>query len=560
MKKPKVLFTTEFTGLHTGYANYYRELMTELQKRGKYELAELASYCRANDPEHQQMIQGIPWKVFSVMPTNPAEEQEYRNNPVNEFGAYKFEAACLEFQPDIVCDIRDGWMASFIDQSPYRRFYKTVFMPTVDAESQSAEWLDLYQRTDYILSYTEFGDKILKEEGGGTINCRGIASPTVDSSVFKFIENKRAHKASMGVDPDSIIIGMVARNQRRKLYPALAESFVKFLNELNLQDTKNVFLYFHTAHPDLGFDIPDLVKQNGLSHKILFTLFCRNCKLSFPSFYRDVRTTCPRCRQSSVSFANSQTGVTREELAATYGLMDLYVQYCSNEGFGIPNVEAAMCGIPVAGTNYSGTESVIKNVGGKAIPVKLLFVEAETNRKLAFPDNDAMAAYIKEFVGLPETIRARMGYNTHLKAKQWYGSWENVAKTWSDIFDEVETREANQWVSPPDYIPVESLPPCPDHTKMTDEQFVMWAMTEILHRPDWSNTFLGLKMLRDIIYGNTSKGQLGFMSNDASMLGSRPNWEMVDRPKMYDYIKGLRNKFNQWEMARWNYIQDGRIK
>ena len=81
-RRKRVLFTTEFTGLHTGYANYYRELMTELEKSGKYELAELASYCRLADQEHQRLISQTPWKVLSVMPNNEAEENEYRTNPV----------------------------------------------------------------------------------------------------------------------------------------------------------------------------------------------------------------------------------------------------------------------------------------------------------------------------------------------------------------------------------------------------------------------------------------------------------------------------------------------
>ena len=38
---------------------------------------------------------------------------------------------------------------------------------------------------------------------------------------------------------------------------------------------------------------------------------------------------------------------------------DLYVQYANSEGFGLPQVEAAGCGIPVASVDYSAMSSVV---------------------------------------------------------------------------------------------------------------------------------------------------------------------------------------------------------
>lgn len=560
MRKPRILFNTEFTRLSTGYAIYGFELLKALHRTGKYEIAEVASYCRANDPYHQHLMGEIPWRVYPVMPTNKQEEEEYNRNPINEFGAAKLDQACLDFQPDVVASFTDYWMHNFIDSSPYRKLFKTVIMATIDAVQQSAEWLDFYQRTDYVLSYTEFGEKTFKDEGGGTINLRGVASPGVDTSIFKPIQNKKQHKANHGINPETIIIGMVARNQKRKLYPAFAKSFVDFLHKLNLEGTENTLLYFHTSHPDMGFDIPFLVKQNGLSHKVLFTFLCKNqnCMLSFPSFYQDVRAFCPRCR-GPASFSNSQAGITREQLADVYSFMDLYVQYAISEGFGIPLVEAAACGLPICATNYSGMESVLENLNGFPIPIGMEYVESETNRIMVLPDGDALADYIKEFTSLPEGMRARLGYNTHLKAVSRYGNWDGVAKKWSDIFDEIQIPERNNWLAPIDYLDINSLPPCPSHQQMNDDQFVNWALTEILHRPDWAGNYTALKMVRDLVYGGTAKGQLGFMSNDASSLGQRPAWEPIERDGMYNYVKNVRHKWNEMEIMRHQKIQSGEI-
>ncbi len=556
-RKKRILWTTEFTRLNTGYSLYYHEVMTRLQQTSKYELFELASYARGGDPLHQQLMKDIPWKVYPNMPL-PHEQGEYDSDPINEFGKWKLEQVCLDCQPDIICSIKDPWMDMYIEQSPYRRLFKTVFMPTVDGKPLQEEWLDHYMKTDYILNYTEFGENLLGEEGGGLINLKGLAPASVDTNVFKFVPNKREHKEKMGMHGNSLIIGMVARNQKRKLYPALAESFSEFLHNLNLENTENVFLYFHTAYPDLGFNMPYLVKQNGLSHKVLFTMFCRNCSFSFPSFYQDVRVICPRCHNGSASFSNSQTGVTREELAATYALMDLYVQYVSNEGQGIPAVEAAVCGIPICATDYSGCSSIVRNVRGFPIPVKTLFCEVETNRQMALPDNQAIIKYITEFVSLPESVRSRMGLNMHINAVQHYGDWSKTAAQWERIFDEIPIQEG-VWRSPIDYVNVDSVQ-APDHTRMSDEQFVNWLLAEVVRRPDWIGSYIGLKMMRDLTYGSISRSQLGFCSNDASMLGSRPIWDIVDRPKMLEYCKQMRNRTNHFELLRNQFIQEGKIK
>jgi hypothetical protein len=248
-------------------------------------------------------------------------------------------------------------------------------------------------------------------------------------------------------------------------------------------------------------------------------------------------------------------------MADTYGVMDLYVQYANCEGLGVPLVEASVCGIPVCATNYSGMSSVLKNVGGHPIPVLALHTEAETNRLMALPDNTALAEYIREFVAMPETMRSRIGFNTHHKALTHYGSWSKVAQVWMNVFDSVELPEANMWATAPiDFLDINSLPPTPDLARISDEQFVNWLLTQVVRRPDWSQTYIGLKMIRDLIYGNTSKTTLGFMSNDASMLGSRPAWEAVDRDKLYGYAKGLRHKYNQWEAFRHQKIQAGDIR
>ena len=50
---------------------------------------------------------------------------------------------------------------------------------------------------------------------------------------------------------------------------------------------------------------------------------------------------------------NVGDGVDTKTLASIYNLFDVYIQPANSEGFGLPIVEAAACGVPVMATDYS---------------------------------------------------------------------------------------------------------------------------------------------------------------------------------------------------------------
>jgi glycosyltransferase involved in cell wall biosynthesis len=559
MRKKRILFSTEFSGLNTGYACIASNLLKAFHDSGKYEIFEHARYCQGNNPHHQQLIRTIPWKVIPNLPENDQEKDIYHSHPANEFGRWKWDWVCLETQPDICVSWDDFWMSNFIDQSCFRRFYKTVMMPTVDAINQNEEWLDLYSRTDHILTYTKFGHDVLKNEGGGLIPLRGVATPAVDTNVYKFSGNRREHKKRFGLDPDSIIIGMVARNQRRKLFPDMGEAFAEFVRKLKFENTKNIYLYWHTSHPDVGWNIPKYIKDAGLSHKVLMTYFCHNCQKWFPSFYQDACTKCVHCRQKSAVLSNSQVGVDDQALACVYNFMDLYVQFITNEGLGIPCLEAAACGSPIAATNYSGTEDLINNLNGKAINPRVIFHEAETSRQLSLPSINELVEYIDEFTRLPESVRHNMSVKTANLAVKHYGGWSGVADKWMQIFDSVDISPENLWAASPQIVNTQALQtPPPD--KVSDEQFVSWCLGNVLQRPDWVNSYAGLRMMRDLAWGRTVINNLGFFFGEMSQLAQKPTYDRCDRETIMKMVVDMRNNYNASEQMRASYVQQGKIK
>ena len=93
------------------------------------------------------------------------------------------------------------------------------------------------------------------------------------------------------------------------------------------------------------------------------------------------------------TLSNVKNGASYEDLSNIINLFDLYVQYANCEGFGLPQVEAAACGIPVVSTDYSAMESVIRKLEGFPVKPKDLYKELETGCLRAVQDN-ALAADI----------------------------------------------------------------------------------------------------------------------------------------------------------------------
>ena len=201
MRKKRILFCSEATFLNTGYATYTREILNYLHSTGKYELAEMASYGQSNDPR----AVNIPWKFYGVQPNQDCEprasQQEldmYGSSGTNQFGEWIFEHVCLDFMPDVVCDIRDFWMLEFAERSPFRPHFKWCLMPTVDARPQARQWVATYQGADACLTYSDWAGGVLQDQSGGKINYLG-SSPPSHHPAYNPVDDKRAHKVSYGI-------------------------------------------------------------------------------------------------------------------------------------------------------------------------------------------------------------------------------------------------------------------------------------------------------------------------------------------------------------------------
>ena len=526
MGKKRVLVVSEAHYLHSGFGTYGNELLKRLAKTDKYELAEFASYGKYSS------VNNLDWLFYANMPEDDEKAEGYDPNGAAQFGAWRFDRVCLDFKPDIVLSYRDPWMDTFIKSAPVRPYFHWVWMPTVDSEPQKQEWVHTFAETDALFVYSEFGQRVLEKQATKNINIIGCASPGIDPNIYKPVLNKKAHKESFGLDPDCFIVGTVMRNQKRKLFIELMKSFRIFLDNAPKELANKTYLYLHTSYPEKnGWDIADGIISTNLSGKVLMTYRCRQCGSFDLGFFEGPITKCTKCGVFASQCPNVTFGLEIPDLVKIYNLFDLYVQYAICEGFGMPQVEAGACGVPVAATNYSAMEDTLHWLKGYKINVETMARELETNAERAYPDNNHLAKIIEKHLSLPEEKRIKKCVQTRQATKKRY-TWDKTAQAWMDYIDTYQpVDQQGQWDAPPNIYNIpESIP-----ENLDNQQFIIWLYSEFLKETHKAFTYEGNKLLCDLACGATIE---------------YGNLEVLDREKLFERYKLIANNKIVCEQAR----------
>ena len=427
-KRLKILLCNEASFLSTGYSGYGKELLSRLHKNPLFHVAELACYGFVNDTRDKD----ISWRYYAnAVKNNDPRFNEYSSNPENQFGKWRFEKTLLDFKPDVVIDIRDYWMNSYQAYSPMRQCYHWMIMPTVDSYPQQEQWLDTYSSADSVFTYSDWARDVLLAQTSNQIKYVDTTSPGIDINKYRVLESDKT-KTSLRINPNIVIIGSVMRNQKRKLIPELVRSTRLLLDRLESESSNianKVFLYLHTGYPDyLGWDIPAVLKENRMLNKTLFTYLCKSCNNIFADVYSGSHRNCIHCG-GDATLPTVTDGVTQDQMISIYNSIDIYVQYSICEGFGMPQVEAAACGVPVITIPYSAMEDIVKKIEAYPVNIATLFKELETQAYRAYPDNNSLVEILHRFINIPFPMRFQKRLKTRDLCVQHF-DWENIIQKW----------------------------------------------------------------------------------------------------------------------------------
>ena len=175
-------------------------------------------------------------------------------------------------------------------------------------------------------------------------------------------ERRQLARLQLGLPPDALVIGCVARLSAQKRPQALLAMFLRLRREF-----PQLYLVLAGTGP-LEAMLREQVLAAGLQARVLLTGFQQRIELLMPAF-------------------------------------DLHLLLSKNEGFGIATIEAMACGVPAVGTDVPGTSDILHGSGGGML--------------LPLDDEDAACRAVADLLRDP-VRRQRMGRQARLEAEEHY--------------------------------------------------------------------------------------------------------------------------------------------
>jgi glycosyltransferase involved in cell wall biosynthesis len=215
-------------------------------------------------------------------------------------------------------------------------------------------------------------------------------------------EEKQKIRERWGLQ-DKFVVGVVARNQGRKMLDRTIKSFAMFTKE-----HQDAMLFMHTDPYDCAapFDIVQLLNRYKLSNRVIF---------------------------SGMKFFD---GFDYKQMNEVYNLFDVFFLTTSGEGFGIPIIEAMACEVPVVATDYTTTRELLIEDGVCGFPVK---VSSELTgswnvERAIMDDNEGCKAL--DILYKDKELKEQMGKIGKQKIDNLY-NWEVVGKQWNNLVGEL---------------------------------------------------------------------------------------------------------------------------
>ena len=410
-EKIKIFWYSDFLR-HTGFGNVAEELVSRLNKTGKYTIVVLGinyhgvPYCTPKSEYYH----------LRDIPVYPAFSAGAR---ASLFGYDVLESFLRSQEFDIFFSLQDAFnlipMHDVISKTKKIKGYKYILYFPVDGDIKKT-WVEkAIKLADKPITYTEFGKQKVKEKNE-FVNV-DVIPHGVDLEKFKPFstpkERTNFRSEYFGIGEEVFLISNVNRNQPRKDLPRTILAFKKFCEQ---NKNINAKLYLH-CHP-----------RDEAGHRL--HEFSENY---LPESLWDRIIMPPEDLMSG-------NGVSSEVLRKIYASSDMVTSTAFGEGWGLSTVEAMACKVPVVMPNNSATTEIVgannergylvKSGGDNLSDYITLKFDNELLRPLT--DIDDLVKNWKYVYDNREEAKSKAE-----EAYKWLQeyTWDKVAKKWEDVFD-----------------------------------------------------------------------------------------------------------------------------
>jgi glycosyltransferase involved in cell wall biosynthesis len=304
-------------GQPTGYGQAADALVKLLKRQGA-NVAALSNYGHEG-------INTIYNTEYGEIPIYARGSESYSNDVAPAH--HKHWKAMNADQPDLMITLYDVWVlkSKAFDTIPIASWTPIDHNPVPPGV---LEWLKKDNVTP--LAMSKFGLDQINRQG-----IEGHYIPhSIDTKVFKPTTHilDQTVEEFMGFGNDRFVVGMNAANKasgilHRKAFGENMMAFAMFCKKY-----PDAMLYIHTdAASQHGWNLLALAKLLGIPTD--------NLTFPDPLAYR--------------------YGMSQEMLAGIYSSFDVLLATSYGEGFGIPTVEAAACGVPVVVSNFAASPELV---------------------------------------------------------------------------------------------------------------------------------------------------------------------------------------------------------
>lgn len=384
--------------VQTGFGRVAEYLLPALAE--KHDVHVLAvNYHGDHDPE------AIKYKTYPAM-----------THGADPFGSHRIAELVQTLQPDFVWVTNDLWVAinlwEAVKPLKERMGFKFFVYTPIDSYGIFPELNGPVSEWDGLATYTEFGKQELVKMGyEKPIH---VIPHGTDFTKFFPIDPLECRK-ELGVPEDTFIVFNGNRNQPRKRIDLTIKGFIEFA-----KDKPDARLWLNMGAKDMGWEIIPLFKRvardagyDGTGKLILTS----------PHF-------------------STHNCLSVEQLNKVYNAVDIGLNTCIGEGWGLVNTEHAATGTMQLVPNHTSLQEIFHSVP------RIHCNAAETDRNYGLermlPDPEDVAALLTSYY-LQRDLLKKDGQWCYDRIHEYQFTWPVITKKMLRVVDEVlNQKQSNQ--------------------------------------------------------------------------------------------------------------------
>ena len=300
-RRLRMMFLGNIISCSSGYGVYLRDLLAFLVAEG-FPVAQVAYYGLEGAPIDYKGV-----KIYPKMGSTWGDD------------AVVFDQD--DFQSHCIISMMDVWV---LDPNLLRKFRNYIAYVPIDHTPPPPTVVDRLRYCYKIITFSRFGQKELQKVGfTSTLILEGT-----NCDIFKPMDKIEARK-QLKLPQDKFVFGMIGANKDNP-------------PRKGFQQAMDAFKMFHDKHPEAGLFIHTLLQQQGGFPIMYYARFLgiENSLYAIPDYQVLVKAQHP-------------------EIALEMNAIDCLLQSSTNEGFGLPIIEAQSCGKPVIVNNFSSMPELV---------------------------------------------------------------------------------------------------------------------------------------------------------------------------------------------------------